>query len=224
VKVRPREVVPPLLLGMGAVVSAEMALGLLLYSADGFFPALTLALVIELAALTAGLANRPESPQAPRTWRWMIAAIGLLVAAAAALFWSVAGEMPDSVLSRGGALALFAALPMYGFGLIFAGLRTHLRGDDGRRWPGRARPVGGSILLGATLGVLAFGELLLPRFTPFSIYLFSLLCVATAAMIEGARHERARRAYLAIPSIAEFAPDSAVPAQEEESESGARAR
>lgn len=204
---RPLELLPPFLLGMGTVVAAEMALGLLLYSSEGFFPALTLVLVVELAALTAGVANRPLSFEASRTWRWLIAAGGLIVAASAAFLWIVAGEVPDASVSRGAALAVFAALPMYGLGLALSGLRTQLRGEDGRRWPGRARPIGGASLLGATLGVVVFGQVLLPRFTPLSVYMFSLLCVATAAMLEGSRHERARRAYLSIPSIADFAPD-----------------
>lgn len=221
--VRTREVLPPLLLGIGAVVSAEMALGLLLYSAEGFFPALTLALAVELAALTAGSVHRPASPEASRTWRWMIAAISLLIAGTASVFWTVAGQLSDAAVSRGLVTAVFAALPMYGFGLVAAGLRTHLRGDDGRRWPGRQRPVGGALLLGATLGVVIFGSVLLPRFTPLSIYMFSLLCVATAAMLEGSRHHRAREAYLAIPSIADFAPAipsiaDFAPADPEESE------
>ncbi len=211
-RVRPLEVVPPFLLGMGTAVSAEMALGLLLYSAEGFFPALTLILMIELAALTAGVATRPASPDTSRTWRWMIAAGSLFIAGTAALFWSVARDVPGGAAPRGIVLAVFAALPMYGFGLVLSGLRTHLRGADGRRWPGRPRPIGGAILLGATLGVLIFGQVLLPRFTPLSVYMFSLLCVASSAMLEGSRHERARHAYLAIPSITEFAPDEGVEA------------
>jgi len=213
---RPLEFTPPFLLGMGAIVAAEMALGLLLYSAEGFFPALTLVLMIELAALTAGVATRPSSPEASRTWRWMIAAGSLTVAGTAALVWSLAGEIPDGAPSRGAAVAVFAALPMYGFGLVFAGVRTHLRGDDGRRWPGRARPIGGATLFGATIGVVVFGRVLLPRLTPLSVYMFSLLCLATAAMIEGSRYERRRRAWLAVPSIVEFAPDTEREAESEE--------
>ena len=69
------------------------------------------------------------------------------------------------------------------------------------------RPVGPPALFGATLGVLVLGMVLLPRFTPLSVYMFSLLCLAGAALLESSRREIARRDYLAIPSIEEFAPD-----------------
>lgn len=206
-RARVMEWLPPFLLGMGLAVSAEMALGLLLYSANGLMPALTLVVVVQLGALSAGIATRPPRPEASRTWRWLIAAMALLAAGILALLWSLADEIPQALLSRGVTLVVFAAAPMYGFGLVLGGIQTHLRGEDGRRWPGRRRPVGGPALLGATLGVLIVGMVLLPRFTPLSVYLFSLLCLASAAMLESSRRERARAAYLAIPSIAEFAPD-----------------
>jgi len=206
-KVRPLEALPPFLVGMGCAVAAEMALGLLLYSSSGLFPALTLVVMVELGALTAGVVTRPSSPDASRSWRWLLSAGTLVVAGVAAFVWSVADQIPDALPSRGVTLAVFAALPMYGFGLVFSGLRTHLRGADGRRWPGRRRPIGAAVLFGATVGVVVLGQVLLPRFTPLSVYLYALLCVASAAMLEGSRHERARRAYLAVPSIADFAPD-----------------
>ncbi len=200
---------PPFLLGMGAAVAAEMALGLLLYTGNGLVPAITLVVMVELGALSIGIATRPASPETSRTWRWMVAAATLFLAGVMALVWSFVDEMPAAVPSRGLTLVVFAALPMYGFGLVLGGIQPHLRGDDGRRWPGRRRPVGPPALFGATLGVLVLGMVLLPRFTPLSVYMFSLLCLASAALLESSRREIAQREYFAIPSIDEFAPDAA---------------
>ncbi len=204
------EGLPPFLLGMGCAVSAEMALGLLLYSSNGLMSALTLVLMVQLGGLSAGIVSRPASPEAPRTWRWLVAALALFLAGILALLWSLSDQLPDLLVSRGTTLVVFAAAPMYGFGLVLGGIQAHLRGADGRRWPGRRRPVGGPALFGATLGVLIVGMVLLPRFTPLSVYMFALLCLASAAMLESSRRERARRAYLAIPTIDEFAPDEPV--------------
>lgn len=203
---RPMELLPPFLLGMGCAVSAEMALGLLLYSANGLMAALTLVVMVQLGSLAVGITSRPSAPESPRTWRWLIAALALLAAGILALVWSLSDELPRALASRGVTLAVFAAAPMYGFGLVLGGIQAHLRGSDGRRWPGRRRAVGGPALFGATLGVVMVGTVLLPRFTPLSVYMFALLCLASAAMLESSRRERSRRAYLAIPSIAEFAP------------------
>jgi hypothetical protein len=204
---RPTELLPPFLLGMGCAVSAEMALGLLLYSGNGLMSALTLVVMVQLGALAVGIASRPSSPDAPRTWRWLVAALALLAAGVLALLWSLSRELPQALVSRGVTLVVFAAAPMYGFGLVLGGIQAHLRGTDGRPWPGRRRAVGGPALFGATLGVVMVGMVLLPRFTPLSVYMFSLLCLASAAMLESSRRERTRRAYLAIPSIDDFAPD-----------------
>lgn len=189
-------------------MAAEMALGLLLYSANGLMSAVTLVVMVQLGALSVGVGTRPASPETPRTWRWMVAAATLLLAGIMALVWSFVDEMPAALPSRGLTVVVFAGLPLYGFGLVLGGIQSHLRGDDGRRWPGRRRPVGPPALFGATLGVLVLGVVLLDRFTPLSVYMFSLLCLASAALLESSRREVTRREYLAIPSIQDFAPDA----------------
>ncbi|MDT8370228.1 MAG: hypothetical protein RQ745_13560 [Longimicrobiales bacterium] len=204
---RTPEWVPPFLLGLGCVVAAEMAFGLLLYAADGFIRAVTLVLTFELAALAVGVASRPSGEEVSRLWRWMVATGTLLIAGVAAFTWSVAGQLPDEVASRGITLTLFAVLPMYGFGLVFAGLRREVRGEDGRRRSGRMRSIGAPALAGATLGVPTLGFVLLPRVTPVSVYLFSLLCLSSAAQIERSRRARVEAEWEAVPSIEEFAPD-----------------
>ncbi|MCJ7627054.1 MAG: hypothetical protein MUO50_01580, partial [Longimicrobiales bacterium] len=50
---------PPLLAGLVAAVALETSAGLLLYSDEGFLPALTLILAIEVGALGLGLWSGP---------------------------------------------------------------------------------------------------------------------------------------------------------------------
>jgi hypothetical protein len=163
---RPREWSPPFFLGLGCAVAAEMAHGLLLYSTEGFLEALTIVLAVQFGAFGIGVATRPASDARSRTWRWLIGAGGLAVAGVAAFVWSIANGVAEVPGARGTTLVVFGALPMYGFGLVFGGLRTHLRGDDGRMWPGRHRAAAAPAFTGAALGVVLVGVLLLPRLTP----------------------------------------------------------
>lgn len=205
---RPREWGPPFFLGLGCAVAAEMAHGLLLYSTEGFLEALTIVLAVQFGAFGIGVATRPASDAKSRTWRWLIGAGGLAIAGAAAFVWSIANGVADVPGARGTTLVVFGALPMYGFGLVFGGLRTHLRGEDGRMWPGRHRAAAAPAFTGAAIGVILVGVVLLPRLTPLSIYMFALLCLASAAMVEGGRRQRAEMRYRAIPLISDFAPDA----------------
>ena len=204
---RAREWGPPFFLGLGCAVAAEMAHGLLLYSTRGFLEALTIVLAVQFGAFAMGVATRPRDDRVSRTWRWLIGAGCLAIAGMAAFVWSVAEGVTEVPGSRGTTLVVFGALPMYGFGLVFGGIRTHLRGEDGRMWPGQHRGVAAPAFIGAAIGVVLVGVLLLSRLTPLSIYMFSLLCLASAAMVEGGRRQRTEGRYLAIPPISDFAPD-----------------
>lgn len=177
----------PFLVGVAAAVTAELALGLLLYTSPGFLPALTVVLAVETGAFACGLAGAPGSPEASRSWRWLACAGSLFLAGVAALLWNVTDQAPEG-WPGGMALTLFAALPMYTFGLALAGMapprfRSALVREQ--------RSIGAPAALGFTAGILLFGLLLFPRgLTPVSVYMFSMLCVALAAMIEGSRSVR----------------------------------
>ena len=163
---------PPLLLGMATAIVMETGVGLLLFVSPGLLPALTVILVVGLAALALGLASRPGAVPAAGRWHWLLAVGSLVLAAVLSLGWTFQGGAPEDALGRGLNLALLVGLPLYSLGACLAGVAT---------W-GRSRRTGALATGGGALGALILGSILFPRFEPMSVYLFALLCVATAAL------------------------------------------
>jgi hypothetical protein len=167
--------VPAFLLGMASAVVLETGLGLLLFVSPGLLPALTGLLSVALGSYALGLASvrEPSGGQGGSRWPWFLAALSLIVAAFLSLGWSFQGTgVPETAWGRGTQMALLLALPLYGIG---ACLGTVARRRSGGR-------VGAAVAAGGAVGVTTLGILLLPRFEPFSVYLFCVLCVALAAL------------------------------------------
>ena len=78
--------VPPLVVGASAAGAAEMSAGLLLYSAEGFLPALTLILTVETGAFALGLWSGSLQTQRGAVEgiriRWLFSLVTFAVAAA----------------------------------------------------------------------------------------------------------------------------------------------
>jgi hypothetical protein len=166
---------PPLLLGAAAAVVLETGLGLLLFVSPGLLPALTGILVVALGSFAAGLGSfRASASGAPGLrWRWLLAATSLVGAAVLSLGWTFQGAgVPETALGRGSQLAFILALPLYGLGACLAAV-VQVRGE------GRS---GAAAALGGAVGVAVLGLVLFPRFEPFSVYLFCVMCVAMAAL------------------------------------------
>jgi hypothetical protein len=166
---------PPFLLGAAAAVVLETGLGLLLFVSPGLLPALTGILVVALGSFAAGLGSLRGPPPAVAglRWRWLLAATSLAGAAVLSLGWTFqGGQLPGTSLGRGSQLAFILALPLYGLGACLAGV-VQVRGE------GRS---GAAAVLGGAGGVAFLGLVLFPRFEPFSVYLFCVMCVAMAAL------------------------------------------
>ena len=164
--------VPLFMVGVAAAVVGEMAFGLLLYESPGFLAALTLIAGVELAALATGLAARPEEGARGGRWRWFFAVGTVLIAGFGSVAWSFEADLMASWTTRGYSLAALGALPMYGCGMVIAGLPV-----------ARGRSAGVPVVAGAAVGVALTGTVLLVRLQPFGVYLFAVFCLAVAAFI-----------------------------------------
>ncbi len=177
--------IPAFLLGMASAVVLETGLGLLLFVSPGLLPALTGLLSVALGSFAVGLASDRGGAgvdRAPR-WPWFLAALSLVAAAVLSLGWSFQGAgVPESPAGRGVQMALLLALPLYGLGACLGSVTRRGSSDRG----------GAVVAAGGAVGVTVLGIFLLPRFEPFSVYLFCVMCVALAALgLAGA--PRARR-------------------------------
>jgi hypothetical protein len=166
---------PPLLLGAATAVVLETGLGLLLFVSPGLLPALTGILFVALGSFAAGLGSvrTGAASSSGLRWRWLLATASLVGAAVLSLDWTFQdGGVPQTPLGRGTQLAFILALPLYALGACLAAVVP----AESRSRAGAAAAVGGA------LGVAILGLVLFPRFEPFSVYLFCVMCVATAAL------------------------------------------
>ncbi len=181
--------VPPLAVGLAAAAGGELAAGLLLYSARGFLQALTLILVVELAALGAGLWSAPLQPGPawePVRRRWLLVLVSYTVAAATAVGWSALGGLSSAAVLRGVGLALLAALPLYASGTLL-GAMSAVAPDD--PFPST---VGAAATLGAAAGAALTG-FMGPRLPPVSTYLGTLVVLSAASLVHGRALDRRTR-------------------------------
>lgn len=169
------EWIPAFLLGMASAVVLETGLGLLLFVSPGLLPALTGLLSVALGSYAVGLASVRGGVRPGRgsRWPWFLAAVSLTVAAVLSLGWSFQGTaVPETAGGRGVQMALILVLPLYGLGACLGTLAQRQTG-------GRT---GAAVVAGGAVGVTTLGILLFPRFEPFSVYLFCVMCVALAAL------------------------------------------
>ncbi len=85
--------IPPFVIGLAAATAGEVAVGLLLYSGEGWRRALTIILATEIGALGLGLMaapdlNHPNLVDALRR-RWMVCLMVFMVAAGFATLWTL---------------------------------------------------------------------------------------------------------------------------------------
>lgn len=170
--------VPPFIAGAVAATAAELAAGLLLYSALGFLRALTVVLAVEMGAFGLGLwsaagthAGRDE--QARRAWLFCLVAYSAAAALSAA--WRLFGDQGASALTQGLGLALLGALPMFAVAALLGSLGSGARGGN----------VGPSAALGASAGLLVTGFLLIPALEPSSILLMCVIALSGGALLHG---------------------------------------
>ncbi len=177
-------VIPPLLAGAAVAGAAEMSAGLLLYSTDGFLPALTLVLTVETGALalglwTGGFRLGGEAVEQVRR-RWLFALVTFAVAAAFSTGMTFMEELLTGGLGQGLGLALLGSLPLFALGSLLGAMAQP---GSSARVPTAA--IGVPSLVGLALGFLLTGGLLMPNMAPYTFYLVFLTALSGGALLQG---------------------------------------
>jgi hypothetical protein len=176
--------VPAFLAGLAGAVAFETSAGLLLYNDDGLLPALTLVLVVEVGALGLGLWSAPlpvgggAVEQIRRRWLFCLVAFAMGSAVAAGL--NFRSDLAGTGLAQGTGLGFLGALPLFSVGTLLGAMA---RPDDLGRPPGT--PVGAAAVIGAAIGFLLAGLVLIPQLAPHTLYLFCLVMLSGGALLQG---------------------------------------
>jgi hypothetical protein len=175
---------PPFLVGLVAALVLETSAGLLLYADEGLLPALTLILTIELGAMGLGLwsGSLPVGGGVVEKVRrrWLLSLFALALAAALAAGLSFMGRLPRTGLGQGVGLGFLGALPLFSIGSLLGALSGP--DESGRR---SLPSVGAPATLGAAVGFLLAGAILLPNTAPYTLYLFCLVTLSGGALVQG---------------------------------------
>ncbi len=175
---------PPFLAGLAGAVALETSAGLLLYNDDGLLPALTLVLVVEIGALGLGLWSAPlpvgggTVEQIRRRWLFCLVAFAMASAVAAGL--NFRSDFTGTGLAQGAGLGFLGALPLFSVGALLGAMA---RPDDLGRVHGT--PVGPAAVIGAGMGFLLAGVVLIPQLAPHTLYLFCLVILSGGALLHG---------------------------------------
>lgn len=173
--------VPPLLVGMTGAAVAEISATLLLYSSEGFLPALTLILTVESGALALGLwsgiVQREASPIEQIRRRWLFCLVTLSLAAAFSTGMTFMEETFRGGIGQGLGLALLGSLPLFALGSLMAAMAR--AGAPG------AQRMAVSAAAGLALGFLLTGAYFLPNLAPYTLYLLLLSVLSGGALLNG---------------------------------------
>ncbi len=176
--------VPPLLVGASVAGAAETSAGLLLYSTDGFLPALTLILTVETGAMALGLWSGTlqvgEGVVEQVRRRWLFALVTFAVAAAFSTGMTFMEELLTGGMGQGLGLALLGSLPLFALGSLLGAMA---RPRAGLGLP--TASVGVPSVLGLALGFLVTGGMLLPNMAPYTLYLVFLTVLSGGALLQG---------------------------------------
>ncbi len=172
---------PPFVIGLAGAGVAEISATLLLYSAEGFLPALTLILTVEAGAFALGLwsgsAQVGSVSVEQLRLRWLFALVALSLAAAFSTGMTVMEEVFRGGLWQGFGLAFLGSLPLFALGSLLAAM--------GRSRPSGAWKPGVSAAFGLAAGFLLTGVLLLPNMAPYTFYLLLLSALSGGALLHG---------------------------------------
>jgi hypothetical protein len=164
--------------------AAEMSAGLLLYSTDGFLPALTLILTVETGALALGLwsgtVHLGDGVVEEVRRRWLFVMVSFALAAVLSTGMTFQEELLTGGVGQGLGLAFLGSLPLFALGSLL--------GAMGRpSGPGMlpAASVGLPSVVGVALGFLLSGWLLLPHMAPYTVYLVFLTALSGGALLQG---------------------------------------
>jgi spermidine synthase len=176
--------IPPLLVGASVAGAAEMSAGLLLYSTDGFLPALTLILTVETGALALGLWSGTlqlgEGVVEQVRRRWLFALLSFARAAGVSAGMTLVEELLTGGIGQGLGLAFLGSLPLFALGSLLGAMA---RPGGAEMLP--AASVGVPSVAGLALGFLLTGGILLPNMAPYTLYLVCLTALSGGALLQG---------------------------------------
>jgi hypothetical protein len=170
--------------GVAVAGATEISAGLLLYSTDGFLPALTLILTVETGALALGLwtgtlhLGGGAVEQVRR--RWLFVLVTFAVAAAFSTGMTFMEALLTGGIGQGLGLALLGSLPLFALGSLL-GAMARLRAEGALP----TASIGVPSVLGLALGFLLTGGILLPNLAPYTLYLVFLTSLSGAALLQG---------------------------------------
>jgi hypothetical protein len=158
-----------------------MSAGLLLYSEEGFLPALTLILTVETGALALGLWSGSVSvhrePIEDLRRRWLFALVTFAIAAAFSTGLTFLDQLFTGGIGQGLGLAFLGSLPLFALGSLLSGMTGPGDGSVGR--------VGLPAVVGVAVGFLLTGGVLLPNLAPYTLYLLCLTALSGGALLNG---------------------------------------
>jgi len=176
--------IAPMLAGFVAAIALETSAGLLLYTADGFLPALTIILTVEVGALGLGIWCTPSASGSVSVEqlrvRWLFSLVVFALAAALAAGLSFMPDLAGSSVSQGVGLGFLGGLPLFSIGSLLGVMSN--RDESGQALLPR---VGRGSVLGAALGFFLAGSVLLPHAAPYTIYLVCLVLLSGGALFQG---------------------------------------
>jgi len=178
------EWLPPATVGASSAVAAEVALGVLLYGGTGFMRSLTTILAIQGLSFAGGLwISPPVGPDLVDRLRrrWLFCLVAFLLAAVFGTAWSVIPALGEGALGQGLGLAVLAGIPLYGAGALLGGMGTVAASDPGGRLPSP----GAAAAVGAALGFVLAGFLLLRAPMPGSLLVACLVMLSAGGMVYG---------------------------------------
>lgn len=181
----PLDWIPPLLVGASAAIVAEVAMGMLIYAAEGFMRSLTTVLAVEVVALGVGLwsapAPHPELVDRLRR-RWMICMMSFMAATAFGVAWSLVPAVGSGPISQAIGLTLLAAAPLFTCGTVLGGMGSVVRTAP----HGSMREPGAPAALGAGLGFVLTGFLLPRAPVPASLIVACMVLLSAGGLVYGA--------------------------------------
>lgn len=172
---------PPFIVGVTAAGVAEISASLLLYSAEGFLPALTLILTVESGAMALGLWSGTVQAEASTVEqvrrRWLFGLVALALGALFATAMTLADGGLRGGLGQGFGLAFLGTLPLFALGALLGGMARSEVPSSG--------VLGVPVAAGLAVGFLLTGWLLIPNLAPYTLYLILLSLLSGGALLHG---------------------------------------
>ncbi len=112
--------------------------------------------------------------------RWLFCLVAFALAAALSAGFSFGGDLPGSGVGQGVGLGFLGGLPLFSIGSLLGSMGRRAE----RGWH-PFPPVGPPAVLGAAIGFLLAGSVLLPHAAPYTLYLGCMVALSGGALLQG---------------------------------------